>query len=284
MKEEKPQPIPMWPFIAPFLAFMLIGFFEREIETPPVPENPAQDNADSKSNDAAGSETSEENQDDKMVDPAKPEKNVADLYDVSGQAQRYIWTYCIRIAIVIAILAAGWFIIYQQFPFRISFWCWIYGIVGFALWIGLCELGIEEKLLGAVGLGDWLPKRTQFNPFEHIDHKSTLVFFLIARFIGLVVVIPIIEELFLRGFIIRYTHDPQWWTVKLGSVGVHGIIVAAIYGAATHPEIIAAVAWFSLISLLIWQRGNLWDCIIAHAITNLLLGIYIITYSQWHLW
>jgi membrane protease YdiL (CAAX protease family) len=51
-----------------------------------------------------------------------------------------------------------------------------------------------------------------------------------------------------------------------------------------HPEILAAVVWVSGMNLL-WQRtGNLWACVVAHAATNLLLGLYIIRTGSWHLW
>ncbi|MFN5898356.1 MAG: type II CAAX prenyl endopeptidase Rce1 family protein, partial [Planctomyces sp.] len=61
------------------------------------------------------------------------------------------------------------------------------------------------------------------------------------------------------------------------------LIVLAVF-TAMHPEILAAVVWVSGMNLL-WQRtGNLWACVVAHAATNLLLGLYIIRTGSWHLW
>jgi hypothetical protein len=52
-----------------------------------------------------------------------------------------------------------------------------------------------------------------------------------------------------------------------------------------HPgELLAAGVWFSLVTLLMVRTKNIWDCVAAHAVTNLLLGIYVVTYGQWQLW
>ena len=49
-------------------------------------------------------------------------------------------------------------------------------------------------------------------------------------------------------------------------------------------EAIAAIAWFSLVTVLMVRTKNVWDCVVAHAVTNLLLGIYVIWFEQWQLW
>jgi membrane protease YdiL (CAAX protease family) len=51
-----------------------------------------------------------------------------------------------------------------------------------------------------------------------------------------------------------------------------------------HPEKLAALVWFSLVTWLMWRTRNIWDCVAAHAVTNLLLGIYVVTQHQWQLW
>jgi len=32
------------------------------------------------------------------------------------------------------------------------------------------------------------------------------------------------------------------------------------------------------------RTRNFWDCVAAHAVTNLLLGVYIVAAGQWTLW
>ena len=64
---------------------------------------------------------------------------------------------------------------------------------------------------------------------------------------------------------------------------------AAIIGTAvpmlTHPgELLAAAVWFSLVTWLMFRTKNIWDCVAAHAVTNLLLGIWIMYSKQWGFW
>ena len=50
-----------------------------------------------------------------------------------------------------------------------------------------------------------------------------------------------------------------------------------------HPEILAALVWFSLVSWLMVRTRNIWDCVAAHAVTNLMLGIHVVGTGHWQL-
>jgi len=41
--------------------------------------------------------------------------------------------------------------------------------------------------------------------------------------------------------------------------------------------------WFSMITGLMVATRNIWDCVAAHAVTNLLMGIYVVGWNQWQL-
>jgi len=95
----------------------------------------------------------------------------------------------------------------------------------------------------------------------------------------------VIEEFFVRGFLMRFFERAEWGTIPLGQVTWTAAVVATVYGVLAHPaEMIAAAVWFSLITLLYARTRNLWDCVVAHAITNGLLGIYILVSRDWTLW
>ena len=88
-----------------------------------------------------------------------------------------------------------------------------------------------------------------------------------------------------RGWLMRWIENPDFQTVSLKQLGVGALLSASAYGVLTHPsEAIAAFMWFGLVTLLMRWTGNLWDCVVAHGVTNLLLGVYVIVYAQWHLW
>jgi membrane protease YdiL (CAAX protease family) len=54
--------------------------------------------------------------------------------------------------------------------------------------------------------------------------------------------------------------------------------------ALAHPEWVAALAYCALLNGLLYWRRNLWDCIVAHAVSNLVLGIYVLATGNWMLW
>ena len=59
----------------------------------------------------------------------------------------------------------------------------------------------------------------------------------------------------------------------------------AAYALMTHTsEPLAAVVWFSMVTWLYVRTKSIWDCVVAHAVTNLLLGIYVIWTGSWYLW
>ena len=109
--------------------------------------------------------------------------------------------------------------------------------------------------------------------------------FLAIRFLGLVVVVPIIEEFFLRGFLMRYLDATDWDRVPLGKVTRMSALGVMVYALASHPaEPLAAVVWFSMVTWLYARTGSIWDCVVAHATTNLLLGLYVVSTGTWELW
>ena len=173
----------------------------------------------------------------------------------------------------------------RHFPLKVSPLSVVVGVVGIVVWVALCHLEFEKQAMSWIGLGSTAPARPSFNPFVHLPTVGWQIAFLVPRFIVLAIVVPIIEELFLRGWLVRFVHDPDWELVSLKGLSWAAILAPTVYGVATHPgEALAAIAWFSLVTWLMVRTGNVWDCVVAHAVTNLLLGIYVIAFAQWQLW
>ena len=70
-----------------------------------------------------------------------------------------------------------------HFALKISWLAWVVGLMGAAVWVGLCELGLERKIFAAIG---WdiamLGERSQFNPFLQIDSGLERALFFAVRF------------------------------------------------------------------------------------------------------
>lgn len=220
-----------------------------------------------------------------LIASRTPELTPASIDDVS--VGWYFRLVIIEVIVTIALLLYWSRRILATFPFRIDVWGFVVGVIGVVAWIGLCGLQIEKQALEMIGLGDWLPDRPGFNPFAQITDTTVRSVFLFFRFTMLALMVPIIEELFLRGFLLRYIDESQsdWHRIKLSELGTKAIWAAAIYGVLTHPsEAIAAAVWFGMVSVLMLRTGKFWNCVVAHGVTNLLLGLYVIYYSAWQLW
>jgi uncharacterized protein len=239
-------------FVLPFAVYMLVGSLE------PLPP---------KVDAAAGAEP-----------PAASSLGI--------RYEHYPIVYTAKIALTIA---AMWFVAPGYgFRFRISPLAVVVGVVGVALWIWICSLHLEPKLLGPLGLG-WIVgsgERPAYNPLEQLATTPLLAYgFLAIRFLGLAVIVPIIEEFFLRGFVMRFATQEKWWEVPFGTASWTAIAVGTIVPMLMHPgELLAAAVWFSLVTWLMLRTKNIWDCVAAHAVTNLLLGIYVVVFHQWQLW
>ena len=197
----------------------------------------------------------------------------------------YLWLVIVQVAVATGLLLFFRKTYRRHFEFRIDHWGFIAGVVGIVLWVGICSLSIEPTIAGMIGLESYLPDRAGFNPYEHFPDGTQRWVFLLSRFTLLAVTVPIIEELFLRGWFVRFVEAPDWHRLALANIGWRGVVAAALYGAGTHPaEALAAIVWFSLVSWLMVKTGKFWNCVIAHAVTNFLLGVYVLTFEQWHLW
>ena len=83
----------------------------------------------------------------------------------------------------------------------------------------------------------------------------------------------------------RFFVAPDWWKVPFGTVNRTALVVGTVVPMLMHPgELLAAFVWFSLVTWLMIRTRNIWDCVAAHAVTNLLLGIYVVTQHEWQLW
>ena len=177
--------------------------------------------------------------------------------------------------------------VYREFRLRVGWLALVVGLLGAALWIGLCELPREWNWLDRIGLG-WLSQtgaRSAYNPLEQLRASPPLAWgFLALRFLGLVLIVPIIEEFFLRGFVMRFFVQPEWWNVSIGRVNAAAVVVGTVVPMLMHPgELLAAAAWFSLITWLMVRTRSLWACVAAHAVTNLMLGLYVLWSGHWYL-
>ncbi len=115
--------------------------------------------------------------------------------------------------------------------------------------------------------------------------KNDLVFIVFRVGIS-VIAVPILEELFWRGWLMRWLIDGHdFRRVALGTYAPAALWVVAVLFAVEHGPF-----WdVGLITGLIYnwwmvRTRNLWDCILMHAVTNGALAAYVVIGHHWEYW
>jgi uncharacterized protein len=147
------------------------------------------------------------------------------------------------------------------------------GLVVCAIWIGV-DRAIPYPHIGG---------RTAFDPTP-LRESSWWFTFLAVRLYGLVVMVPIMEEIFWRSFLLRYLTDPDFKRLPMGtfSASALGLMVAA--SALAHPEWLVAIVASLAYAFWLRRTGSLFGVIVAHATTNAALGAYVLATGNWQYW
>jgi uncharacterized protein len=108
--------------------------------------------------------------------------------------------------------------------------------------------------------------------------------FVVVRMLGLVVLVPLIEELFWRSFLMRWLIDPDFRKIPIGTVTPMAAAITSAMFALVHPEWLPALLTGALWAWLLWQTRSLAACAVSHATANLALGAYVIITGNWKYW
>lgn len=106
----------------------------------------------------------------------------------------------------------------------------------------------------------------------------------VIRIAGAALVVPVMEELFWRSFLLRWLDQPRFETVDPGAVSLKAVLISSVLFGFEHDLWLAGiVAGFAYAGLYRWRR-SLWSPILAHAVTNGLLGAWVVATASWQYW
>jgi uncharacterized protein len=108
--------------------------------------------------------------------------------------------------------------------------------------------------------------------------------FLAVRLLGLVVLVPLIEELFWRSFLLRLIVANDFRAVPVGRVTAPAAVISAGLFALAHPEWLPALLTGLLWAWLLRRTRSLSACLVSHMTANLALGIYVLATGNWKFW
>jgi CAAX prenyl protease-like protein len=125
-----------------------------------------------------------------------------------------------------------------------------------------------------------------FDPNFFAGQPALYLGTVIFRFLRLVVVVPLVEEIFWRGFLLRYLIDENFDRVTFGTFSWLSFAVVTLAFGFSHSQ----ADWIAAILTGIFYNGvaywskSLSTCVLTHALTNLLLGLWIMRTQQWGFW
>lgn len=202
-----------------------------------------------------------------------------------GETGRY-WIYVGKSLLGACLVSIAWPLV-AEMRWKVSASAIGVGVAVFALWVGLDPFVPKQpELWGKLGFSK-PPQHPSlpWNPFVQFGEGTTLAwFFVCARILGSSLVVPPLEEVFYRSFVYRWIARPDFQSVKLGEFSLKSFPLTALVFGFAHNEWLAGILCAAAYQGLVCWKKNLGEAMTAHAITNFLLGIYIINRGQWQFW
>lgn len=188
-----------------------------------------------------------------------------------------LWLYPLKTAIVLALLIHFW-PQYRELQGKIfsnpheAILTVVVGLLVYALWVRM-EWSWAVQGDGA-GKG--------YNPFQAGPGMGLILAGI--RIFGASIVVPVMEELFWRSFLIRYLISSKFESVALGTFSVFSFVATIVMFGLEHDLWLAGMVAGMAYTGLLYYTKRLWPSIIAHAVTNFALGVHVLVTGEWRWW
>ena len=207
-------------------------------------------------------------------------KEVLDWIVVKGwlelSPEQMLYLYPIKTVLVVGLLIVFWrqyneldFSDFKNFTHTGA--SVLLGLLVFILWINM-DWGIAT-----------FGENKGFDPFLIAD-TGTRNIMIFSRIFGAALVVPIMEELFWRSFMLRYVITSDFMTVRIGTYTLTSFVICSVLFGLEHNLLLAGIMAGASYSLLLYWTKSIYQCILAHAVTNLVLGLYVLQTGYWQFW
>lgn len=153
-------------------------------------------------------------------------------------------------------------------------WSWTpigFGLLVFVLWVALEPAPDPQK-------ANTIPNALAEMP------EAAAAFWVIARVLGSVIVVPIAEELAFRGYLLRRLIDSDFTAVSPKHFTAASFLLSSVAFGALHGRWLAGILAGMIYAAAQYRRGEISDAIVAHAVTNGLLAAYVVIFGHWAFW
>lgn len=105
-----------------------------------------------------------------------------------------------------------------------------------------------------------------------------------VRIAGAALVVPVMEELFWRSFLMRWIDSDHFQLLDPAQISLKSFVIGVVLFGFEHNLWLAGIVAGAAYSLLYMKQRSLWSAILAHAVTNGLLGVWIVRTGNWTYW
>lgn len=186
------------------------------------------------------------------------------------------WLYALTLPVVGGLLALWWRRYGELAAARVPPAAEIGLAVAVGLVVWLLWINLDAR---------WMQLGEPTARFVPVDAGSTLNWpLIVVRWMGASLVVPVMEELFWRSFLMRWVESTDFESIDPRRVGMRAIAISTGCFMLAHPQWLAAIVAGLAYAWLYRRRGELWSAVIAHAVTNGALGIWVVATGQWQFW
>ena len=199
---------------------------------------------------------------------------IADMLGRLGySAQDLRWLYALKIGVVLGMLLY-WRRTYVELAWsplgaRTLALTLATGVVVFLLWINL------DAGWMSIGTSDG------FDPRNEGAIEWSLVMLRIA---GAALVVPVMEELFWRSFLLRWIDAPDFLAFNPRLASVKAVVITVVLFGFEHNLWLAGIVAGAAYTALYMRSRSIWTSILAHGVTNGVLGAWIVAGGHWTYW
>lgn len=188
------------------------------------------------------------------------------------------WMHPAQVLICGALLASWWKYYEWRPPQRVVFTV-IIGVLTLVLWVSPIAYIVEQ----------FFPKQVRvpgFDPAFFGTDGWPYYLNLGNRFVRMVVIVPLVEEIFWRGFLLRWLINANFLKVPFGTFQWKSFSIVTLLFMLEHtpPDWPAALLTGVLFNWVAIHTRSLSSCVLVHAVTNLGLGLYVLQTGKTGFW
>jgi CAAX protease family protein len=152
-------------------------------------------------------------------------------------------------------------------------------------WILAILVGLVAIVIW-IGIDSFYPKFGKAAPFDPtmIQSVGQRNLFIVVRVIGAVIVVPVMEEVFWRAFLIRWLVNEDFKSVAIGTFTWSSFAITVGLFGGEHYQWLAGLICGAMYNWLYYRRKDVFACVVAHAVSNAALAAWVLARGDWKFW